>query len=196
MKIIIADDEDKICQLIYKLVDWEALDMQVVAIVHNGIEALEVIEKNRTDVVITDIRMPGYDGLEMISRAKDIYENIDFIIISGYRHFEYAQNAIRYGVRGYLLKPIKKTELIETLKRIREAYLERTEKLSKEEKNRITVKNSVDKLRAAFFTEVLLKKEKRIGDICLDRINEEYHYKFEAGCFQMILVKIDGIDSS
>ena len=67
MKIIIADDEDKICQLIYKLVDWEALDMQVVAIVHNGIEALEAIEKNRPDVVITDIRMPGYDGLEMIS---------------------------------------------------------------------------------------------------------------------------------
>ncbi len=196
MKVIIADDEDKICQLIYKLVDWEQLEMQVMAIVHNGIEALEAIEKYRPDIVITDIRMPGYDGLEMIRRAKDVCGNMDIIIISGYRHFEYAQNAIRYGVKDYLLKPVKKAELTDTLTRIKAAYLQRAKKLSTEEANRITVKNSVDKLRAAFFTEVLFKKEKRKDEITVDIINEEYRYQFKPGYFQVILIKIDGIDNS
>lgn len=196
MKVIIADDEDKICQLIYRLVDWDDLDMQVKAIVHNGIEALDAIEKYHPDIVITDIRMPGYDGLEMISRAKEISDTIDFIIISGYRHFEYAQNAIRYGVKEYLLKPIKKVELMDTLVRIKEAYLERTEKLSTEERYRITVKNSVDKLRAVFFTEVLFKKEKRNKEVTIENINEEYRYKFSKGCFQIVLIKIDGINHS
>lgn len=196
MKVIIADDEDKICQLIYRLVDWGQLDMQVEAIVHNGIEALEAIRKYHPDIVITDIRMPGYDGLEMIRRAREIYDDIDIIIISGYRHFEYAQNAIRYGVKEYLLKPIKKTEMTDTLIRIKAAYLEKKERLSTEEQNRITVKNSVDKLRSAFFTEVLFRKEKRKDDITNEIINKEYHYKFKQGFFQIILIKIDGISDS
>lgn len=196
MKVIIADDEDKICQLIYKLVDWEQLDMQVKAVVHNGIEALEAIQKYRPDIVITDIRMPGYDGLEMIRRAKEICRDMDIIIISGYSHFEYAQNAIRYGVKDYLLKPIKKAEITDTLIRIKTAYMEKEERLSAEEQNRIIVKNSVDKLRSAFFTEVLFRKERRKEEITNEIINKEYHYKFRPGCFQIILIKIDGIDSS
>lgn len=69
--------------------------------------------------MITDIKMPGCDGLELIRRVKDLQEKMDFIIISGYRFFEYAQNAIKYGVSDYLLKPIKQEELINTLKRCR-----------------------------------------------------------------------------
>lgn len=196
MKIVLADDEDKVCQLIYKLVDWEKLDMEVVAIVHNGIEALEAIEKFKPNIVITDIRMPGYDGLEMISRAKEISEDIDFIIISGYRHFEYAQNAIKYGVKDYLLKPIKKTEILETLSRMRNAYLERTEKLSSEEQYRISIKNNLDRLRNAFFRDILFRKTTSKEEIKIETINEKYHYKFKNGFFQVVLIKTDGIDLS
>ncbi|MEG1575342.1 MAG: response regulator, partial [Clostridium sp.] len=117
LKVIVADDEEKICQLIVKLVDWTSLGMEVAAIASNGIEAMEKIISLKPDIVITDIRMPGYDGLELIKRAKSEGINTEFIIISGYRHFEYAQNAIRYGVGDYLLKPIKKDELMDALKR-------------------------------------------------------------------------------
>ena len=109
MKVIVADDEAKVCQLICSLVDWASLDMEVAGVAHNGIEALELVETLRPDLIITDIRMPGYDGLELISRAKAAKPDLDFIIVSGYRHFEYAQSAIKYGVSDYLLKPIKKT---------------------------------------------------------------------------------------
>ena len=123
MKVIVADDEAKVCQLICSLVDWASLDMEVAGVAHNGIEALELVETLRPDLIITDIRMPGYDGLELISRAKAAKPDLDFIIVSGYRHFEYAQSAIKYGVSDYLLKPIKKADLIETLLRTREKYL-------------------------------------------------------------------------
>ena len=68
LKVLIADDESKVCQLIEKLVDWAALDMQVVATAENGIEALEKIREYHPDIAITDIRMPGYDGLELVRR--------------------------------------------------------------------------------------------------------------------------------
>lgn len=194
---MIADDEAKICQLIYKLVNWEELGMQVTAVVHNGIAAVEAIEKIQPDIVITDIRMPGYDGLEMIKRAKEISIHTEFIIISGYRHFEYAKSAIKYGARDYLLKPINKNELMDALSRMRKMYLEKMEKLTREEQYRIAIKNDLDKLRSAFFTEVLFKKNIAKEEMTIDTLNEEYHYNFEQGLFQIILIKIDGlIDTS
>lgn len=78
--------------------------------------------------------MPGCDGLEMIARAKQLREDLDFVIISGYRHFEYAQSAIKYGVSDYLLKPIQKEELCSTLEKMRRRYQMRTEQLSNEER--------------------------------------------------------------
>ncbi len=83
LKVLIADDEQKVCQLIEKLVDWQALDMQVAATAENGIEALEMIREHHPDIVITDIRMPGYDGLDLIRLGKEADPKIEFIIISG-----------------------------------------------------------------------------------------------------------------
>ena len=193
MKVIIADDEEKICQLISKLIDWHAYDMTVVAAVHSGTEALDAIGKYRPDIVVTDIRMPGCDGLEMIKQAKEINSETEFIIISGYRHFEYARNAIRYGVKDYLLKPIRKSELSETLSRMREEFLERNKRLSSEELFRITMKKNLDRLRAAFFTEILFKKGAESDSMSIRSINEEYHYNFSEGLFSIVLLKTDGI---
>lgn len=102
IKVLIADDEEKVCTLIYNLVNWNDFGMEVVAKAYNGLEALELISGLAPDAVITDIRMPGYDGIELISKAKEINDRIEFIIISGYKHFEYAQSAIKYGVSDYL----------------------------------------------------------------------------------------------
>ena len=76
LKVLIADDERKVCQLIEKLIDWQALDMQVTATAENGIEALERIKEHHPDIVITDIRMPGYDGLDLIRLGQEINPRI------------------------------------------------------------------------------------------------------------------------
>ena len=117
LKVIIADDEERVCRLVQVLADWEALGMEVAGTASNGLEALELVKKIRPDILITDIRMPGCYGLELIQHAKEELPQLEIVIISGYAHFEYAQSAIKHGVGDYLLKPIQKQELMATLKK-------------------------------------------------------------------------------
>ncbi|MGE4453543.1 MAG: response regulator [Sphaerochaeta sp.] len=126
MKVVVADDERRVCALICALIDWDGLALQNVGTAYDGLEALEVIKKERPDLVITDIRMPGLNGLELISKAKALQPDVQFIIISGHKQFDYAQSAIKYGVAEYLLKPIKKQELNQTLQRMKKRYSEQT----------------------------------------------------------------------
>ena len=118
LKVVIADDEARILSLIRLLPDWDALGMEVAGTAANGLEALALIEREKPDILITDIRMPGCQGLELIERARRAVPDIEIIIISGYAHFEYAQTAIKLGVGDYLLKPIKKDELTATLSKL------------------------------------------------------------------------------
>lgn len=191
IKVIIADDEEKVCQLIIGLIDWKLLGMEIVGVAHNGVEALDMIKVNMPDLMITDIRMPGCDGLELIRSATVIKEDLDFIIISGYRHFEYAQNAIKYGVGDYLLKPIKKDEFLVALNKMRDRYMQRTEQLNNEERLKIRLKSDVDKLRNNLFTGQLLNKSVNTLDLDINNVNENYHFSFQPGLFQVFVVKID-----
>lgn len=118
LKVLIADDEQKVCMLIRGLIPWESLGFSIVGMANDGLSALSQIEETRPDILITDIRMPGLDGIQLIGEAKKLLPALRCIIISGYRHFDYAHNAIKYGVEDYLLKPLQKAELIETLTRM------------------------------------------------------------------------------
>lgn len=108
LKVLIADDEKKVCRLIVNLVDWEQLGFEIVGIVNDGISAYKFIQETPVDVMITDIRMPGYDGMELIQKAKVLYPDMHIVIISGYSQFDYAQNAIRYGrsIWSHFWKPV------------------------------------------------------------------------------------------
>ena len=86
-KVIIADDERLICRLIETLIDWETLDMEIVGKEENGLEALRMVEELHPHLLITDIRMPGCDGLELIRQAWELSPDIEIVIISGYAHF-------------------------------------------------------------------------------------------------------------
>lgn len=192
IKVMIADDEENVCRLIQNLVDWDSFDMEIAEVARNGIEALEKIPAVQPDLLITDIRMPGCDGLELIQKAQNLRPELDFIIISGYRHFEYAQNAIKYGVADYLLKPIKKDELTAALQKMRAKHLERADRLGEEERLRTRLKNDIDRLHGSFFTECLLSGGSASGkELSLDFVNGTYHYAFQPGLFAALEVKVD-----
>ena len=118
LHVVIADDENRICRLIRMLGHWEQLGMQVDGMASNGPEAIDLLTKNHADILITDIRMPGISGLELIAHARSLNPELRFIVISGYADFSYAQEAISLGVSGYLLKPVNEQELNDTLGKI------------------------------------------------------------------------------
>lgn len=117
-RAIIVDDEQKICNLIQILGDWNALSINVEAVFSDSENALSFILSHKPDIVITDIKMPVYDGLQLIEHTRAAGIDSAFVIISGYRHFEYAHKAMQFGIVDYLLKPISEEELNQTLKKI------------------------------------------------------------------------------
>lgn len=190
MKVVIADDEIRICKLIEKLIDWDGLGIKIIGQVSNGIDAFNIIISEKPDIVITDIRMPGLDGLELIKKVREADIKTSFIIISGYKQFEYAQNAVRYGVEDYLLKPINRDELYNIIVKLRNRYIENTEKVEDEEKLKIRLANSIEKLRKQFLA-TLLNNYDKFSSMSLDQINKEYQFEFAEGCFQIIAFKLD-----
>ncbi len=117
-RVIIADDETKILQLIRLLGKWDEYGIEIVDECHDGRATLESIKRNRPDFVISDIKMPELDGIELIKEVKEAGIDCLFILLSGYRHFEYARSAIALNVVDYLLKPIDEEQLNHTLERV------------------------------------------------------------------------------
>ncbi|MFB5761513.1 response regulator transcription factor [Paenibacillus medicaginis] len=116
--MVIVDDESIFRKGITHLVKGFDLDWEVVGEARDGLEALEQVQRLRPDLVITDIRMPRMDGLELQSALAEKAPDTKCIVLSGYNDFKYVQTSIRTGVRDYLLKPINKDELYQTLERM------------------------------------------------------------------------------
>ena len=128
MKVLIVDDEPFITQGLSLLIDWEKEGFEIAACLENGKEALQFLEKNEVDLILTDIRMPECSGLELMEKVREQkLSDAYFIIMSGYDDFGYAQKALRMGCLDYLLKPVDGAELIEILKKIRSTEKEKVQ---------------------------------------------------------------------
>ena len=187
IRVLVADDEEKACQLICKLIHWEELEMKLVGTASNGIGSLQMIEAEHPDLVLTDIRMPGYDGMELLKRARIQNPDMEFIIISGYSHFEYAQTAIRYGVSDYILKPVNEEALNATLQKVRQRYMEHqvlTEKNLEQKKQQVLDQARV---RETLWMDL---EYARIPQN-MEALNEKYWYHFQEGKFRTFLIQAD-----
>lgn len=120
MKLLIADDEMQIRTGLAEGIDWEALGITEVITAENGIEALELGKEKKPEIILTDIRMPGINGLELGKQITEEYQPVVIIILSGYSDFEYAKEAIKMGAFDYLLKPINIENLIQRVSNARE----------------------------------------------------------------------------
>lgn len=118
LKLLIVDDEEIICTTIAQIIDWEQMGIQVIGTCLNGVDAYHTILDESPDIVMTDIRMPGLSGLELIERISRTNLNTQFIILSGYGEFDYAKQAMQAGVRHYLLKPCDKQQIIDCIQKV------------------------------------------------------------------------------
>ena len=117
-KILIVDDEFIMRQGITHMIDWEQEGFKFIGQASNGQEAIEIIQDNPPDIIISDIIMPQMDGIELAKFVQEKYPQIQIIILSSFSDFEYVKSSFQHGAVDYILKPsLNPTELIKTLKK-------------------------------------------------------------------------------
>lgn len=118
-KLGIVDDEPKLLAGISSYYPWNELGFEIVTQLHNGKEVLEYLKCNFLDVVFTDISMPEMDGIELAKALHEEYPEIAVVFLSGYAEFKYAQQALKYNVCDYILKPVKYDEIVQVFSQIK-----------------------------------------------------------------------------
>lgn len=191
LKVLIADDEELVRQLIKRLVDWQSLELEIVAEAENGYQAYDLLVEYVPDIAIVDIRMPGFDGLMLIRKTRELNLNIHFMLISGYKQFEYAHEALTLGVQDYILKPIRREELTQNLIHIRDSILAANEIQETHARLCSAAEFSSSKLRSHFFKDIVLYQADS-SDFTIPQINQEYGFRFSEGVFQFLLCKENG----
>lgn len=118
--VVVADDEEELRRAIIRKVDWESIGFQVVGEAENGVEALELVEKRKPDLLLTDIKMPFVSGIELARQVREVRPTTQIVFLSGFDEFKYAQQAIQYNIISYMLKPISMADLTRELMTVKE----------------------------------------------------------------------------
>lgn len=188
LSVLILDDEKKVSLLIKKLIRWEELNLSFLDILDNGQLAYEYMKSIKPDIVVSDIRMPEMDGLQLIEAAKTISPKTRFILVSGYKQFEYARTALRFGVEDYLLKPISAEELNNSLKRISDE-INKEKSLFHFEQQTL---QDIEKSKFILYSEMverLLSDKLKASDLQLD-----YKLKLNDENYKCIAIRLDSND--
>lgn len=157
-RVILVDDEEFVCKLLEKIIDWEKTNLELVGVASDGVTALNLLREQKPDIMISDIRMPGIDGLELARKAYDEKLVSSVIMISGHKEFEYARSAIRYGVDDYLLKPINKHEINRILSEIVAKLEEKTSAIEHENYINKKLEYSLQRVKEAYFVPIIEQK--------------------------------------
>ncbi|MBQ7849420.1 MAG: response regulator, partial [Clostridia bacterium] len=190
LRVVLADDEHKIILLLQKLIQWERLGYEIVGTAGDGLRALELVREKQPHLLITDVQMPGCSGIELIRQAKELQPDLHFIIISGYRKFEYAQSALKYGVEDYLLKPLKQEELTGILLRL-------SDKLGKEAALEFQLKKSGERQQERLMEELRTAAERQQPFLTPAQAETGYGVRFgEKGVCFAALIKADVSDAA
>lgn len=172
-KMLIVDDEVFIRKGLRTCIDWNSLNVEITGESKNGVEALSAIDRFDVDFIITDVRMPLMDGLELAKTIKNRALNVKVIMLSGYDEFEYAKKALKYGVYEYLLKPVSIQELTDAVKRLSNQILKERSKVEDENVIESLINENLPSMRSTFFykspqilkgnDEETMQKAKKLG---------------------------------
>lgn len=191
MTVLIVDDEQRIGALIAQLIHFDDLGLELLGIYDDSRKALEAILSSRPDIVISDIKMPEIDGIGLVRGTQEAGFFPHFIFISGFREFEYAHSALKYGVEEYLLKPVSESELnasltrIQTISRKKQIAEAHTEQIRREAE------------RGRLYTGLNLIKLLEKADSAVDWLELDRAYRIEVseGAFLAFAVRFDHVEN-
>lgn len=165
--VLLVDDEEEVIQVIMKKINWEGLGFSVIGYANNGVKALEMVEEFQPDVVMTDIKMPYMDGLELSNRIKAEFPATKILLFTGFDEFEYAKEAVHLEVEEYILKPLNSVELTNVFTQLKI-------KLDQE----ISEKRSVEVLQQYYLDSLPLLQTNFYSTLIEGRIREEELEKY------------------
>jgi len=184
---MLVDDEEDVAQAILRKLDWEAMGFEVPRYARNGLEALELSEEQRPDIVMTDIKMPYMDGMELSRNLKKLYPNIRIIFFSGFDEFEYAKEAIRLEAEEYILKPIDSDELKTVFTRVHEALDRDIDEKLNVAKLENYYMDSLPLLQEDFFASLV---EGRIAQNKIQKFMDDYRIDLKGPLYLTAIVHI------
>lgn len=154
LKVLILDDEpiilDGLCSF-----PWEMYGCRVIGSAYDGVEGLELAEKYLPDIILSDIKMPGMDGIEFSKRIKKRWPKTEIIFLTGYDNFSFAQQALKIGVCEYILKPVNFREMHEVVKKVSNRIFERQERENDYAEVRRKYKKSIPVLKSTFISDLI-----------------------------------------
>lgn len=185
--LLLVDDEEDVIQVIMHKVPWETLGFSVIGHANNGVKALEIIEECQPDVVMTDIRMPYMDGLELCSCIRQKYPATHILLFTGFDEFEYAKEAVHLEIEEYILKPSNASELETVFAGLK---VKMDQEIS--EKKSVAVlqeyyMNSLPQVQANFYSTLI---EGRIHEEELQKYLDHYQISFKGPLFCCLVIYV------
>ena len=183
--LLLVDDEEEVTQIIARKVKWNELGFSVVGHANNGLKALEMLEEVQPDVVMTDIRMPYMDGLELCSQIREKYPATKLVLFTGFDDFEYAKEAVHLEIEEYVLKPLNATEITKVFEDLKKKLdQEINEKRSTELLKKYYI-DSLPLLQANFYSILI---EGRVPEAELTRYLKNYQIDFTGPVYACIII--------
>lgn len=163
-RVLLVDDERIIREGIAATIPWEQCGVKLVGTAQNGLEAYERIRAEHPEIVITDLKMPGLSGLELIAKGHQLDPEIQFVVLSGYGEFDYAREAMAFGVRYYLLKPCNEEQIMDVLAKIRQELDRRTAEVQNARENQAHLQKVLPLVREEFLRNFMIRGQLNSSD--------------------------------
>lgn len=183
--ILLADDEEEVIQAIMKKIDWEGIGFSVIGYAANGIKALEMVEEFQPDVVMTDIKMPYMDGMELSNRIKAEFPATKILFFTGFDEFEYAKEAVHLEAEEYILKPVNSGELTAVFTKLK---MKLDQEISEKRNVQILQKyymESLALLQADFYSALI---EGRLQENEIPKYLSDYQLEFPGPFFCCLVI--------
>ena len=183
--LLLVDDEEEVMQVIARKVKWEKLGFSVIGHANSGLKALEMLEETQPDVVMTDIKMPYMDGLELCSHIKEKYPATKILLFTGFDDFEYAKEAVHLEIEEYILKPLNAAEITGVFERLKNKLDQEINEKRSTELLKKYYADSLPLLQANFYSMLI---EGRIPEEELERYLANYQIAFEGPLYCCLVI--------